>query len=267
MRPRGEFDGDEIQNLAHGAHVGKALRHLGHALGEGARVVAQEQHLIGGARRLDLVARKTVALHADDVEALEPRPVAQDGAERDDVALDAGDAADHGVPPDADELMHRREAAEHGAVADRDVARERRVVRHDDVVAELAIVRDMDADHEQAAVADARDHAAALGAGIHGDVLADHVAAADDELRRLAAIFQILRLVPDRGEREYARAVADRGAPGDDDVRQKLDAVAQLDMLPDMAERADLGRVRDARARLDDGRGMDFGHQGKLNYP
>ena len=38
--------------------------------------------------------------------------------------------------------------------------------------------------------------------------------------RFLAAIFEVLRLLPDRGERENPRAGADRRAPVDHDVRR-----------------------------------------------
>ena len=99
------------------------------------------------------------------------------------------------------------------------MAAERRVVDQDDVVADLAVMRDMRADHEQAIVADPGDHAAALGAGVHRHVLADRVVAADLERRRLALVFQILRLEPDRGERKDSRPLADRRAPVDHDMR------------------------------------------------
>ena len=68
-------------------------------------------------------------------------------------------------------LMDRDMAAEKGVVADRDVAAEHHVVGERHVVADLAIVADMGADHEEAALADARDAAAVFGAGVHGDAL------------------------------------------------------------------------------------------------
>src|SRR3546814_16721977 len=70
----------------------------------------------------------------------------------------------------------------------------------------------MGPDHEQAAIADAGHHAAALGARIHRDVLADHGVTADHQLRRLAAIFQILWPQPDAGDGKDLGPRADAGA-------------------------------------------------------
>ena len=69
-------------------------------------------------------------------------------------------------------LMDRDMAAEKGVVADADMAAEHHVIGEGHIVADLAIVTDMSADHEEAALADARDAAAVFGAGIHGDALA-----------------------------------------------------------------------------------------------
>src|SRR3546814_12186979 len=69
----------------------------------------------------------------------------------------------------------------------------------------------MGPDHEHAAIADADHHAAALGARIHRDVLADHGVTADHQLRRLAAIFRILWPQPDAGEGKDLGPRADAG--------------------------------------------------------
>src|SRR5579863_4175085 len=88
------FLADEAQHVFDGAHAGITLRHMLDALGESA-VLALEQHLVSAAQGLDLVAREAAALHADNVEAAQARPIAQHRAIGDDVALDPGDAADH----------------------------------------------------------------------------------------------------------------------------------------------------------------------------
>src|SRR5205823_1957112 len=125
------------------------------------RTVGREQKLVSAAQGLDVLAAEATALHADDVQPAEPGPVAHHLAIGDDVALDPRHATDHRMPPDADELVHRREAAEQGVILDHDVARQGRVVGHDDVIADLAIMRHVDADHEKTIVADPGDHAAA----------------------------------------------------------------------------------------------------------
>ena len=129
--------------------------------------------------------------------------------------LNAGHAADHGVPADPRELVNGAEPAEEGPVPYLDMAGKCRVVRHDHMIAHLAVMGDMHADHEQPVVADPRDHAAPGGAGIHGDVLADRVVGADDKLRGFALILEVLGDLADRGERENLGAGPDGGAAVD----------------------------------------------------
>ena len=89
------------------------------------------------------------------------------------------------------------------------MAGEAGIVGDHHVVAERAVVADMHADHQQAMIADARLHAAAFGPGTDGDVLANGAIGADRERRRLAMVFEILRLEADRGEGKDARARPD----------------------------------------------------------
>src|SRR5690348_1128820 len=253
------FGAGEFDHVAHRADGRELLVHRRQPFGEGAGLVA-EKHLIGRAQCLDFVAGEATALHADDIEARKPRAVADHRAIGNDIAFDAGDAADHGVATDADELMHRRQAAEDGVILDPHVAGERRVVGHDDVIADDAIVSDVGADHEGAIVADARHHPATRGAGIDRHVLAEDVVAADLEPRFFALVLEILWNMADRREREDARAIADRGAAGDGDVRDQLDALAELDLGADQAERPNDRSGSKLGARLDDGRRMDLRH-------
>ena len=64
-----------------------------------------------------------------------------------------------------------------------------RVIYHDYIVADPAIMGHMDADHEQAIVADAGQHAAAFGSRIHGDVFANGIIAADLQNGFFALVF------------------------------------------------------------------------------
>ena len=70
-----------------------------------------------------------------------------------------------------------------------------------------------------------------------GDELAEDVAGADVEPRRLALVFQILRRQPDRGEREDLGAVADRGVAVDHRRRADPAVPADADMRTDDGER------------------------------
>jgi hypothetical protein len=68
---------------------------------------------------------------------------------------------------------------------------------------------------------------AAAGAGVDGDVLADHAALADDEAARFALVLEVLRLVTDRGEGEDPGPGADLGPAGYDDVGDQFHVVVQ----------------------------------------
>ena len=85
--------------------------------------------------------------------------------------------------------MNRRQTADQGVIVDHNMPAQGRVIGEHHAVADLAILADMAADHALAAAADAGGHAAALGPGVHGDMLANGVAGADFKRRRLAMKF------------------------------------------------------------------------------
>ena len=89
---------------------------------------------------MDRFVRKPAPLEADEIESGERGAVAQRHAERDEVMLEPGEAADEGVRADADELVRRRAAADDGEIADLHVAGEHHVVGQDDALADSAVV-------------------------------------------------------------------------------------------------------------------------------
>ena len=205
-----------------------------------------------------------MALQPDHIEALQPRPLADGHAVWDHVVLDPRHPADHGVASDPDELMDRREPADDGAFLDDDMATERRVVGHDDPVADGAVVGDVGAHHEQAVIANPRDHPAALGARVHGHVLAHHIVRADDQLGRLAAVFNVLRPMADRGEGIDLGPGPDLGPALDDDMTVQNHVRAQIHMGPDHAVRPDFDPLAEPRLWIDDGGGVNLGHQSSM---
>ena len=83
--------------------------------------------------------------------------------------------------------------------------------------------------------------------------------APDAQARRLAAVFQVLRLVAQRREGEDPGPGTDRGAPGNHDMRQELHVIAEFDFGADDAERPDLDVAPEHRVGRHDGRSVDVG--------
>src|SRR6202023_4158539 len=96
-RPAG-VGADKGDHVVDRTDAAKPVGGLVDAVVEGA--LGREQELIGAAQTLDVLAAEAVALHADDVEPAEPRPIAHHLAIGDHVALDARHAADHCMPAD-----------------------------------------------------------------------------------------------------------------------------------------------------------------------
>src|SRR5579859_3638725 len=187
------------------------------------RPFSREQVLIGAAQSADVFATEPAALHADDVEPVEPCAVAHYLAVGNDVPLDARHAPNHGMAPDPHELVYRAETAQHRVVFNDHMTGQLGIVRHHYPIANLTVVSDVNPDHEQRRVADAGHHAPAGRARVHHHVFADRVVAADLEERFLAAVFEVLRLEADRGEGKDARPDPDRRSTINDDVGAQAD--------------------------------------------
>src|SRR6516225_1372438 len=173
---------DELDDVVDRSNAAKTFSSFVDPIDKGA--VSGEQELIGIAQPLNVLTTEAAALHADDVEPVQPGSIPHHLAIGDDVPLDTRHPADHRI------------------ILNDDMTRERRVVRHDNVVADLAVMGDVGADHEQAVIADPGDHSSACGARVHRHVFADRVVATDDKFRFLAPVLEVLRFKPDRGERK-----------------------------------------------------------------
>jgi len=92
-------------------------------------------------------------------------------------------------------------------------------------------------------------------------MLADRGVLPDLQGRGLPCIFEVLRPVADRREREDPAAAADAGASRNHDMGDELHLVAKLHIAADHTIGADLDVLAQRRAILDDGGGMDgIGH-------
>src|ERR1700730_18304316 len=208
---------NEIDDVVDRSDTGETLRRFGHAITQSA--IGGEQELIGVAQPLNVLTTEPAALHTDDVEPVEPCPFPHHLPVGNDIALDPRHAADHGVLADTHVLVDGAEPAENSIFLDDNMARERRIVRHDHVIGNLTVIGDVRAHHEEAVVADPRDHPAPGRPRVHRHVFANRVVAPDHKLGLLTPIFEILRFEPDRGKGEDARALADDRPAVNDGVR------------------------------------------------
>src|SRR6185437_11337844 len=202
--------------------------------------------------------RYALSAHADDVEPDQMRERTLHRTPGNDVGAYAAQAYDHGAYADAHELAHRGAAAEDHAIADADMSAKQRVVREYYAVADLAVVTDVTANHHHAAIADLRDAAVVLGAGVDGDVLADVAFRADHESGRTAPVFDGLGRRAKRTERLNDRAWPDRGVTGDTDMPNEATAIAKCDIRADGAIGTNRAIASDDGPICDPGRRIDL---------
>ena len=171
--------------------------------------------------------------------------------------LDASETADESVGADANELVNGGAAAQNGEIADLAMASQHHVVGENNTLANAAIMRDVGVGQEHRARANDRFRAAARGAGVHRHAFANEAILTDREADRLAAIFEVLRRMPDRGEGKDRRARADRGVAGQSHMGDEPYAVAKLRLRSNMAKRPDLDARPEPGAVFDDSARMD----------
>src|SRR5208283_5308834 len=157
----------------------------------------------------------------------------------------------------------RAERADDGVLLDGDVAGQRGGVGQDAAVSDLAVVADVHVGHDEAAIPQAGDAAAARGPARDGDRLANGVIVAQLAARGLARVLQVLRRDADRGEGEDAVAAAEGEMAVEHDVGDELALLAEDDVRADGAERADAAGGGNLRAIGNDRAGMDAAHSAK----
>ena len=149
-------------------------------------------------------------------------------------------------------------AAEKGALPHFHVSRQNRVIGQDGAGANAAIMPQVRHGHQHHVVAHLRD-ATRLGAAMHGDVFADHAAAADHGITFRAGEVQILRFVADHGTGVNMRAFADFRPPGKVHMRSETAIVPDLHMVVNDGEGTNFDIHAEAGADGNDGRGVDHG--------
>lgn len=78
---------------------------------------------------------------------------------------------------------------------------------------------------------------------------------------RFPGVFQVLRFVPNRRERENTRTRANAGAALDHNMGNQLHVIGERDVLTNDAVWANCDPLPDLRAGVNDGSGMDRGGQ------
>src|SRR5215203_5351914 len=139
-------------------------------------------------KRIDRGARITATLHAGDVKPVALRVVTDGQSKRQRIFDDDRVATDIGFFADAAELVHTGIRANVSAVLDHYMTGEGGSVCHDDAVADQAVVRDVRLGHDEAVVADSREHSAAGSSPVNGDEFAYLVTLADNCFRWFAFV-------------------------------------------------------------------------------
>src|SRR5215510_1431410 len=209
---------------------------------------------------LDLLFGEATPFQSNKVEAGKVSPIALNAAKGNDIAIDTRGAADHREGADADELMNRCKPADNDAIADPDMSTKGCVVGQDHMTADHAVVGDVAPDHEQAVIADDGPQPACRGAWVHRHILTDGVVLADDQLRRFAGVFQILRRRTNGSERINYGSCANPRAAINNDVGFQDDRITQHNGRPDDGVGADPNAAADLGPRINHSGRMNIAH-------
>ena len=158
--------------------------------------------------------------------------------------------------------MYARGAGNIGPVAHGDVARQHGVVGQDHLVAEPAVVGDEGVGHQQAMVADGR-LVIGLQRPMHGDVLANGVAGADDDGAGMLGHVDVLRQAAQHVPSETRQFSPKRGAALNRHVAFQDTPAADPHPRFNHAKRTDLDPVAQGGFRADQGQGVD--RRGRLD--
>jgi hypothetical protein len=201
----------------------------------------------------------------DDVKTAQFAAFTGYDAERNNVAVNAGHAADHRLTADADKLMNRTVSAQNSAVADTDMSADNRIVGHNHIVADHTVMRNMRVNHKHAVVANRRRKVLFRRSGMHGNVLSDNVALADNQLGLfLKFIAVILRTGSQNGSRKNNRSFADGRVAQNRHMSNQLNVFADFRLAADVAQRADFGAGGNLGTVFNNGGRMNIGHCNKF---
>src|SRR5437588_7060081 len=206
----------------------------------------------------DCFGRITAPSHADFIQAVTLRVIADRQRERQRVFDDHRISADVGLAADGAKLMNAGIGADVCAIFDNHVPGEGRRVGHDDVVTNQTIMGDVRLGHYEAVIANFREATAAFSAAMNRYTFANARAAASLSVSLFAREFQVLRRQADRYEWKQMRFIADTRAAVNHTMRVNGDAVSEKDFIPDHGVGTDRATFADECARADYGRRMNL---------
>src|SRR5699024_2653354 len=183
-----------------------------------------------------------------------------------DILADGAGAAHHGMSTNMHELMHSRQAPQYGPVAHMNMAGQLNGVGNDGVAGNLAVVGNMNISHDPVVIAHPRGADVLHGAGIDGDVLADHVAIANGQGRWLALVLLVLRLAANGTESVKGVVGTNGGVAVKDVVRPDDTPRPDFDVGPDDAVGPHFHVGGQLGAGFNNGGGMDGCTHGYLLF-
>ena len=202
-------------------------------------VFFEKEFFVAGLQGADIVLGKTSALQTYQIEPTGLTWIAIDDHERRNVLNDFRTAADDRVLANTTKLMNGGQARNNGVVAYFDMSRERTVIRENHMVADLAVMRYVSIAKKQIVRTDAcRDFV--MGTSVDGGIFSKNVMRPNQQMSRLANVFQILRLATDGGERKKFIIFADPRRTFDHDVRMQRAIVTDDDIITDDTKRPHL---------------------------
>ena len=221
------------------------------------QILFEEELLVSHLQAADIFFGEASALEPNDVESAGDTVVAINDHEGWHICDNAGEPSNHGVLPDAAELVNCAEARDDGVVADRDVACESRSVRENRVVPHLAFVGNVRVAEEEIAVSDA-GWSLGCRSSVHGDVFAEGIIVADVEMGgRPFLELEVLSPASESSEGKGLAALADSRVALDDDVGMEASIVTEGHVItnnaigPNLAIGTDLRFGRNESGRMD----------------
>lgn len=218
--------------------------------------IASTEEAVGFAEGADFFGGEAAAFQPDLINSADLGRVAVGNHEGRHVLNDFRASAEDGVLADAAKLVDPAQATDDRIVLDDDMSGQGAIVGKNDMIPDRAIVGDMGVGEEVIVISD-DGLTSGTGTAIDGAEFAEAVVVADFEVGRLGFVFEILRPLSNRTEREEMVVVPDAGGAGDADMTGEDAMGTDGDIGSDDAEGPNFRIFSDLGRGVDDGGGMN----------